>query len=110
MTAMRQRYLYTSDPGPQYRVLIPTWLGGLSAPAAGFAADDTSKPLKPQNIKMRYVLAKDPVSLRHRKVHCGTLTASLFATLSQNVTLPNSDATSTVFVTEGRVGEKTRST
>lgn len=109
MAAKRAVYLYTaSADGVAYRVLIPVWLGSYAANLFGFGADDVTKAPLPRYIKKRYVTAKDPVSGRHRKVHCGNITCAGWTSVSLGVTLPNIDDTATVYTTDGQVGEKRR--
>jgi hypothetical protein len=108
MAALRQLATYHSDDGQPYTVLIPVWTYALPAPAVGFTAYDVANDDLPRGMSMRYVTAKDPVSLRHRKIHCGAISAAAWTTLGSNVTLPNIDATTSVYVTDGRVGEKLR--
>jgi hypothetical protein len=106
--ALRTLATYHSDDGNAYTVLLPTWTYSLPAPAVGFTAYSSANADLPRGMSMRYVTAKDPVSLRHRKIHCGAVSAAAWTTLSSSITLPNIDATSTVYTTDGRVGEKLR--
>ena len=108
MAALRQLALYRSDDGNQYRVLIPVWLYNLTGAVVGFSADNSANAFLPRGTEKRFVTARDPVSLRHRKIHIGNIVASLWTTLSTGVTLPNIDGTVTDYTTAGRVGEKLR--
>lgn len=108
-TEGRGTYLYTaSSDGLTYRVFIPKWLGTDLASISGFGADDTSRPPLPRYIKMRYVTAQVTGGTRHRKVHTGTITCTLWTPLSLSVTLPDMNGASSVYITQGQVGEKRR--
>jgi hypothetical protein len=105
----RGTYVYTSSTdGTQFRVLIPNWLGSDLSSISGFTADDTSKAPLPRYIKMRYVTAQSVSSTRHRKVHAGTQTCTLWTPLALSVTLPDSNGAVSVYKTVGQVGEKRR--
>jgi hypothetical protein len=104
----RSIHLYHGDDGNDYRVLINSWVASYTSNPFGYSADDPSKQALPRYIKKRYVTLKDAVSGRHRKVACGTVGCSAYATLSTSFTLPNIDGTSSSYTSDGRVGEKTR--
>lgn len=106
--ALRAYYLYHSDDGNTYRVFIPVWLGSFTGNPFGFSADNPADAQLPRKTKMRYVTAKDASTGRHRKVHCGTVSATAWVTLGVAYTLPNIDGTSESYTTDGRVGERTR--
>lgn len=104
----RSIHLYHGDDGNDYRVLINSWVASYTSNPFGFAADDSTKPALPRYIKKRYITLQNAASGRHRKVAIGNITGTAWTTLSTSFTLPNIDGTSSVYISNGRVGEKTR--
>jgi hypothetical protein len=106
MAAERVWRTYTTDQGDLVLVQIFAWVTTL--PGHGFGAYDATKPTKPRQVQMRYITLTSTTTSRHRKLHAGTSTGTMYSTLGTNYTLSDADGGSETYTSTGRVGEKLR--